>query len=237
MVRRISTRRPSLAGNRLKPRNICNTGPPPVAETETWPKECTLLDDKGCGTCAVTHVCRVHHVGAVRSAESIKEPFMNKLLAVCIAAFLPACVSFEQPAAFAPDAYPGATSFDKTLNQVNIEANQARPCPLNTCQSGLPSRAELARADFIDCKGYVMRKVYALQDRGVGEERLKVATFELMDKTHAVLVVDNRYVLDNLDGSIRDYAEYARFSPALHELPARLVARPAPQTAADAGGK
>ena len=160
---------------------------------------------------------------------------MNRILTVIVAALLPACATFEQPARFSLDAYPGATSFEKTMNMVNIEANQARPCPLNTCQSALPTRAELAAANFIDCKGYVMRKVYALQDLGIGADRLRVATFELMDRTHAVLVVDNRYVLDNLDGNIRAYGEYAKYGPVLAAIPGNLMARSAPQQAA--GGR
>lgn len=156
---------------------------------------------------------------------------MQRLLAVFSAALLSACATFERPAAFAPEAYPGATPFEKTLNQVNIEANRAEPCPLDTCQSGLPSRAELARAGFIDCKGYVMRKAYALEDAGIGSDRLKVATFQTMGKTHAVLVVDNRYVLDNLDGTIREYSEYVRFEPLLAAIPGNLVAGREPQKA------
>jgi predicted transglutaminase-like cysteine proteinase len=140
--------------------------------------------------------------------------------ALVLAALLPACASFEQPARFAPDAYPGATALERTLNQVNLEANRELPCPARACQHGLPSRAELAATAFHDCKGYVMRKAYALQDQGIGAERLAVATFELMDTTHAVLVVDNRYVLDSLDGALRDFGEYARFEPLLHGLPA-----------------
>ena len=72
-----------------------------------------------------------------------------------------------------------------------------------------------------------MHKVYALQDAGINEGRLKVAIFEMMGKPHAVLVVDNRYVLDNLDSNIRSYSDYARFEPMLAAIPANLVARPA----------
>lgn len=156
---------------------------------------------------------------------------MQRLLAVFSAALLSACATFERPADFAPEAYPGATPFEQTLNRVNLEANRAEPCPLDTCQSGLPSRAELARAGFIDCKGYVMRKVYALEDAGIGLDRLKVATFEMMGKTHVVLVVDNRYVLDNLDGTIREYSEYVRFEPLLAAIPGNLVAGGEPRKA------
>ena len=55
---------------------------------------------------------------------------MKKSLALIIVALLPACASFEQPANFALNAYPGETSLEKTLNQVNLEANRALPCPL-----------------------------------------------------------------------------------------------------------
>jgi len=38
-------------------------------------------------------------------------------------------------------------------------------------------------------------------------------------------VVDDRYVLDNLDSSVRQVREYARFDPVLASLPWILMAR------------
>jgi predicted transglutaminase-like cysteine proteinase len=147
---------------------------------------------------------------------------MNRLIALCAALLLPGCAAFQQPAAFAPERYAGETELQRLLARVNLEANRAQPCALlSPCQSDLPTRAELARSTFLDCKGYVMSKAYALEDAGIDGSRMRVARVEVMGRPHAVLVVDGRYVLDNLDANVRRLGDYERFSPVLAALPLR----------------
>lgn len=151
---------------------------------------------------------------------------MKRTIAALIAAALAGCASFDQPAVFALEDYPGATSFERTLWKTNLELNRLRACGANRlCQTSLPSREELAAAGALDCKGYAMGKAYALQDAGVNESRMQVALMQYMGTPHVVLVVDNRYVLDNMDSTVRPLAEYERFSPVLASLPADLMAR------------
>jgi hypothetical protein len=148
------------------------------------------------------------------------------LTGVMILAALSGCAFFDQPAHFATEDYPGATPLERLLAQVNLEHNLAPACGGNSrCQLRLPSREELSASNFFDCKAYVMSKAYALQDAGIDESRMRVARFDLMDASHVVLVVDQRYVLDNLDGSVRQLREYARFEPVLASLPRPLMAR------------
>jgi hypothetical protein len=133
---------------------------------------------------------------------------------------LSGCAVFDQPAHFALEDYPGATPLERLLAKVNLERNRAPACGGNSfCQSALPSREELAATDFFDCKAYVMSKAYALQDAGIDESRMRVAQLDLMEGPHVVLEVDQRYVLDNLDSSVRQLREYARFEPVLASLP------------------
>jgi len=54
---------------------------------------------------------------------------------------------------------------------------------------------------------------------------MRVAQLDLMDGPHVVLEVDQRYVLDNLDSSVRQVREYVRFDPVLASLPWTLMAR------------
>lgn len=153
---------------------------------------------------------------------------MTRAMAVSMAVLvmLSGCAAFDEPARFAPGEYSGVTPLERLLDMVNLEKNRARPCGMNErCQSGLPSRTEVATANFYDCKAYVMSKAYALQDAGIEASRMRVASLGLMGLRHAVLVVDNRYVLDNLDGSVRQLQEYTRFEPMLSDLPARLMVR------------
>jgi predicted transglutaminase-like cysteine proteinase len=150
---------------------------------------------------------------------------MTRLIFVLIA-FLCGCAAFEENAGFPEEQYFGDTPFERLLSKVNKEANYARPCRLlSRCQADLPAREELARTVFVDSKGYVMKKAYALQDAGVDESRMRVATFELFRFLHYVLVVDGRYVLDNFHSPVRELGDYERFNPVVQPIPHSLMAR------------
>jgi hypothetical protein len=76
-----------------------------------------------------------------------------------------------------------------------------------------------------------MSKAYALQDAGLEPARRRVAEVDLLGRPHVVLVVDERYVLDNLSSDLWPLAECRRFQPMLAALPAALMAqepRPSP---------
>lgn len=141
------------------------------------------------------------------------------------AALLTGCAAFEQPASFPIERYAGEILMERVLSRVNLEANRAPACALiSPCQASLPSREELARTHFLDCKGYAMAKAYALQDAGIDASRMRIAALDLMGRPHVVLVVDERYVLDSLDDNLRRLADYRRFEPVLAALPAVLMA-------------
>lgn len=146
-------------------------------------------------------------------------------LVLASAVFVAGCAAFQEPARFPVDGYAGETLLERVLSRVNVEANRSPACALiSPCQAGLPSREELARTHFLDCKGYAMAKAYALEDAGIDASRMRIAELDLMGRTHVVLVVDERYVLDNFDDNVRRLAEYRRFQPVLAALPATLMA-------------
>lgn len=139
---------------------------------------------------------------------------------------LAGCAAFDRPAQFSLDDYPGSTPLERTLARVNLEQNRAHSCGAGAlCQLSMPSREELAAANFYDCKAYVMSKAYALEDAGIDASRMRVALFRFATGSHVVLVVDERYVLDNIDGSVRQLREYSNFQPMLANLPPTLMAR------------
>jgi hypothetical protein len=147
---------------------------------------------------------------------------MRPLILALAVATLSGCAAFDEPAGFGPDRYAGDSPLQRLLAKVNVEANRAPPCALlSPCQADLPSRAELARSTFLDCKGYVMSKAYALEDAGIDTSRMRVAQVERLGRPHVVLVVDGRYVLDNLDANLRSLDDYGRFDPVLAALPRR----------------
>jgi hypothetical protein len=160
---------------------------------------------------------------------------MKMLILALLGAALGGCAAFEQPAPFALERYPGATPHERLLEKVNFEANLRHPCAqIRRCQEALPSREELQASAFLDAKGYAMAKAYALQDAGVDESRMRIATFNLMGRSHVVLVVDERYVLDNAHGAVRALHEYQRFDvpERLASLPVTLMAEGRPGAAA-----
>jgi hypothetical protein len=160
--------------------------------------------------------------GATAPAQNAR---MRSLVFAAAMVVLAGCAAFQEPVRFPAERYTGETPLERTLSQVNIEANRAPGCALiSPCQATLPSRDELARTRFLDCKGYAMAKAYALQDAGIEANRMRIAELELMGRRHVVLVVDERYVLDNLDDSVRRIEEYRRFQPVLAALPATLMA-------------
>jgi hypothetical protein len=142
-------------------------------------------------------------------------------------AALAGCAAFDQPAEFPLERYPGANAHEKLLAKVNVETNHAaRPCALlRRCQEGIPSRVDLVTAPFLDGLGYAMAKSYALQDAGVGEQRMRITHFNVLGASRVALVVDERYVLDNLDSSVRRLEEYERAHPQFAALPEVLMAQ------------
>jgi hypothetical protein len=147
---------------------------------------------------------------------------MMRTLILIAAAALSGCAAFDRQAEFPLERYPGATTYVQLLEKVNLEANLHRPCAqIRRCQPLMPSRDELQSTAFLDAKGYAMAKAYALQDAGIDESRMRVADFKLMGRSHVVLVLDERYVLDNVYNSVRSLDQYQRF-----HVPERLAALP-----------
>lgn len=146
--------------------------------------------------------------------------------AFLLTALLSGCAAFQENADFPEEQYFGDTPFERLLSKVNKEANYSRPCRLlSRCQADLPAREELSRAAFLDSRGYVMKKAYALQDAGVDESRMRLATFELFRFLHYVLVVDGRYVLDSFHSPVRELKDYERFDPVIQPIPHGLMVR------------
>lgn len=133
---------------------------------------------------------------------------------ILLAALLSGCATsaFQEQAEFPLSRYAGATEFEQLLDKVNLEANRHRPClQIRSCQDGLPSRDDLQRSAILDAKGFAMAKAYALQDAGIDESRMRVASFPLMNRSHTVLVVDERYVLDYYYANVQGIDEYNKF--------------------------
>ena len=156
----------------------------------------------------------------------VPKPMPIFVMGMMILSAFAGCANFEQPAHFAVDEYPGGTRLERVLAKINLEQNRFPSCGRDSiCQSGLPTREEVTTAVRFDCKAYVMSKAYALQDAGIDASRMRVAQMDFARASHVVLVVDERYVLDNLDSTVRPISEFARFQPVLAELPANLMAR------------
>jgi hypothetical protein len=155
------------------------------------------------------------------------------LILALVGAVLSGCAAFDRQAEFPLERYPGATPYLQLLEKVNLEANLHRPCALiRRCQDALPSRDELQATVFLDAKGYAMAKAYALQNAGIDESRMRVAHFKLLERSHVVLVVDERYVLDNVYNRVRTLRDYERFHERPRELPETLMAQGRPGSAA-----
>lgn len=108
------------------------------------------------------------------------------------------------------------------IEEVNYMVNQMPGCGMagaGQCHPQWPSRAELEAALRLECTGYVMRKAYTLAALQVRRERMQVAVFEYGHTLHAVLVIDGEHTLDNLEPSVRQFWEYARFDPVLKPVP------------------
>lgn len=112
------------------------------------------------------------------------------------------------------------------MDDVNVTAAGYREgCGNRTpglCHPVYPSRREIAAVRRLECTGYVMAKAYALIDAGIAPGRMQVAEFYRADyekKGHAVLVVDGRFVLDNMTPGVRSLEEYGRFDPVLRAVP------------------
>ncbi len=103
------------------------------------------------------------------------------------------------------------------LIQVNAAVNQqGRPCPGDTCLDGWPDVADLERLDAWDCKAYAVAKADRLiRQHGYDPARLEYVLIEgpPLRVTHAALLVDGRWVLDN--GLRCQVCELERFSAGL----------------------
>lgn len=158
---------------------------------------------------------------------------MIRMLILVASAALGGCAAFDRQAEFPLERYPGATPYLQLLEKVNLEANLHRPCAqIRRCQDAFPSRDELQATAFLDAKGYAMAKAYALQNAGIDESRMRVAQFKLMERSHVVLVVDERYVLDNVYNRVRTLRDYQRFHERPVALPETLMAEGRPGSAA-----
>ncbi len=141
-----------------------------------------------------------------------KTPQQLAALAVILA--LTACTTLPQ----------GGADVAK-LDLINVTEGYKPGCGNRTpglCHTVYPSRRQLAEAFKLECTGYVMAKAYALIDAGIAPDRMQVAEFYRADyekKNHAVLVVDGRYVLDNMTPGVRSLDEYSRFDPMLRAVP------------------
>ncbi len=116
------------------------------------------------------------------------------------------------PLAVSPAAAPDP------LIRVNTTVNrQGRPCPGDTCLGHWPDIADLDRLDAWDCKAYAVAKADRLI-RGYGYDpaRLEYVLIEgpPLRITHAALLVDGRWVLDN--GLRCQVCELERFAAGLH---------------------
>ena len=99
-----------------------------------------------------------------------------------------------------PDTAPPAAE-PAPLLQVNTAVNrQGRPCPGDACLDDWPDVADLERLDAWDCKAYAVAKA----DRLIGQHGYDPARLEYvlvegppLRVSHAALLVDGRWVLDN----------------------------------------
>ena len=108
------------------------------------------------------------------------------------------------------------------IDEVNYMVNQIPACGVSgpaRCHPQWPTRPDLEAASGLDCTGYVMRKAYTLAALQVHRDRMRVAVFEYGHTLHAVLVIDGEHTLDNLEPSVRQFSEYARFDPVLKPVP------------------
>lgn len=87
------------------------------------------------------------------------------------------------------------------LIQVNTAVNQqGQPCPDDTCLDDWPDVADLERLNYWDCKAYAVAKADRLiHQHGYDPARLEYILVEgpPLRVTHAALLVDGRWALDN----------------------------------------
>ena len=100
----------------------------------------------------------------------------------------------------APDTIPPTVELAPLL-QVNTAVNrEGQPCPVDTCSDDWPDAADLERLDYWDCKAYAVAKVDRLiRQHGYNPARLEYVLIEgsPLRVTHAALLVDGQWVLDN----------------------------------------
>jgi predicted transglutaminase-like cysteine proteinase len=113
----------------------------------------------------------------------------------------------------ASDAAPPAPEV-ALLGQVNAAVNRrGRPCPDDVCLEDWPEVADLERINYWDCKAYAVAKADRLiHGHGYDPARLEYLLIDgpPLRVTHAALLVDGRWVLDN--GLRCEVCELARFT-------------------------
>jgi predicted transglutaminase-like cysteine proteinase len=86
------------------------------------------------------------------------------------------------------------------LERLNTIVNrQGHTCPRDYCLSHWPDESELNQLDYWDCKAYAVAKAGRLmRDYGYSPDRLEylLITGHPLRVTHAALLVDGRWVLD-----------------------------------------
>jgi predicted transglutaminase-like cysteine proteinase len=112
-----------------------------------------------------------------------------------------------------PSAVPPAPEA-ALLGQVNAAVNRrGRPCPDDVCLGDWPEVADLEGIDYWDCKAYAVAKADRLiHERGYDPARLEYLLIDgpSLRVTHAALLVDGRWVLDN-GLRCKEVCELARF--------------------------
>ena len=103
------------------------------------------------------------------------------------------------------------------LIELNAAINrQGRPCPTDSCLDDWPDVADLERLEAWDCKAYAVAKADQLiRQHHYDPARLEYLLVEgpPLRVTHAALLVDGRWVLDN--GSRCQVCELEQFAAGL----------------------
>ena len=146
---------------------------------------------------------------------SIRRPIRQATLLLILTLFASGCQTVPSAVPPAPEA--------ALLGQVNAAVNRrGRPCPDDVCLGDWPEVADLEHIDYWDCKAYAVAKADRLiHERGYDPARLEYLLIDgpSLRVTHAALLVDGRWVLDN-GLRCKEVCELARFAAG-----ARVVGR------------
>lgn len=81
------------------------------------------------------------------------------------------------------------------------------------------TRKEFRQKRSGDCEDYALAVMFDLLDAGVADDRMYIAVVVLSDgETHAVLVVDEKYVADNKHKTIISYKKFAKGVKFMYRL-------------------